>query len=226
VPAGVRILITGSDSALVSWLEPLHHNGQLLKYTVYWREVDNNRSKTSITIPKSLRAFGSSTSSALSVGLAGSVSSSPGLGSSGPTGNAHSGSALLTSGLSTSPALGQPTSGKYFYIVKNGGRRRYRKLPEPQPQYKLSALRSNVEYQLWLSASTRRGEGSSTAMQYFRPRQPSPPQILEFSQSIALKPTDLDGQLPLLLTCNAFSTQPVNRKWTRYVLACLQRLNK
>lgn len=208
-------MITGSDSALVSWLEPLQHNGQLLKYTVYWREVDNNRSKTSITIPKSLRAFGSSGSG---LAMTGSVSSPAGFGSSvgASTGSAHSSSSMLTSGMSGNAAIASASSGKYFYIVKNGGRRRYRKLPEFQPQYKLSALRSNVEYQLWLSASTRRGEGPATAMQYFRPRQPAPPQILEFSQSVALKPTDLDGQLPLLLTCTAFSTQPVNRKWTRY----------
>lgn len=50
---------------------------------------------------------------------------------------------------------------KYFYLLKNGVRRKYRRLPDynNNNQYKLSALKENVEYQLWVSASNRRGEG-------------------------------------------------------------------
>ena len=202
------------DSALVSWMEPWQHNGQLLKYTVYWREVENNRSKTSITIPRSLRQLAPSGSSSTSTnsGISGTS------GSMLLTGNAHllPSNANLNNG-GPSSSYNAANGGKYFYILKNGGRRRYRKLPESQPQYKLSALRPDVHYQLWLSASTRRGEGPASPVQYFRPRLPTVPRVLEFSQSIALGPSELDGQLPLLLTCTAFSTQQVTRKWIRYL---------
>lgn len=49
---------------------------------------------------------------------------------------------------------------KYFYLLKNGVRKKYRRLPDynGNNQYKLSALK-DVDYQLWITASNRRGEG-------------------------------------------------------------------
>lgn len=116
-PKQIRALITGPDGALVSWLDPQEPNGIISKFTVYWKELLNNRTKTSITIPRSMRSNSNSI-----------------------TGN------LLQSASGGNLNIGA----KYFYLLKNGVRRRYRRLPDfnNNNQYKLSALKENVEYQV------------------------------------------------------------------------------
>lgn len=198
-------MITGSDSALITWLDPIEPNGVILKFTVYWREFQNNRTKTSITIPRSIR-----TSNSISANLKSTSGSNFNIGT------------------------------KYFYLLKNGVRRKYRRLPDynNNNQYKLSALKENIEYQLWITASNRRGEGSSSELIFFKPSKTTEPKIFEFSQSIPFRPSKMAASsvtnnnsslipggeqsnsfssqsLPVLLTCTVFSTERiVQRKWT------------
>ena len=82
----------------------------------------NNRTKTSITIPRSIRA------------------------------NSNS---IASGNLQTISGNNLNVGAKFFYLLKNGIRKKYRRLPDynVNNQYKLSALKENVEYQLWITAS-------------------------------------------------------------------------
>lgn len=220
-PKQIRALITGADGALVTWLDPQEPNGIISKFTVYWRELLNNRTKTSITIPRSMRANSNSM-----------------------TGN------LLQTASSGNLNMGA----KYFYyLLKNGLRRKYRRLPDfnNNNQYKLSALKENVEYQVFVTATNRIGEGAASPLISFKPTRTTEPKIFEFSQSIPFRSTSGQGEstasnlsagqlpnadshsnsqsgnggtaiageqsgqsLPVLLTCTVLSTERVTRKWT------------
>lgn len=38
---------------VVTWKDPKERNGFITQYAVYWQESNNNRTKSSVTIPKS-----------------------------------------------------------------------------------------------------------------------------------------------------------------------------
>ncbi|XP_015789765.1 Down syndrome cell adhesion molecule-like protein Dscam2 isoform X2 [Tetranychus urticae] len=52
-PAAIKVIISSADSVIVTWKDPIDRNGVITKYAVYWRELNNNRTKSSVTVPKS-----------------------------------------------------------------------------------------------------------------------------------------------------------------------------
>lgn len=52
-PSEVKAVISSPDSAIITWKDPINKNGLITKYTLNWRELNKNRTKTAVTVPKS-----------------------------------------------------------------------------------------------------------------------------------------------------------------------------
>ncbi|XP_074605506.1 cell adhesion molecule Dscam1-like isoform X2 [Brevipalpus obovatus] len=147
-PAAIKLMIASSDSAIVTWKDPVDRNGIITKYAVYWRELNNNRTRSSVTVPKS-RAN------------------------------------MLSS------------------------RNRW---TEPAPQYKITSLRNSIAYEVWVSAFTRKGEGSSTRPVTIIPIDNAPAKILEWNETFIINGVEV---LPFMLGCHTVGSEPIQRTWSR-----------
>lgn len=52
-PSEIKAVISSPDSAIITWKDPINKNGLITKYTLNWRELHKNRTKTAVTVPKS-----------------------------------------------------------------------------------------------------------------------------------------------------------------------------
>lgn len=146
--AELKTIISSADSAIISWKDPLQKNGVITKYTVSWRELNKNHTKTAITVPKT-----------------------------------------RTNVFST----------------------RYR-VPHSFPQYKLTGLVEGTPYEVWVTASTRLGEGPPTPVVSVLPTRSVPARILELGDTIV---ADAVSEFSAVaLGCHSIGVEPIRKEWT------------
>ncbi|KAI1278123.1 Down syndrome cell adhesion molecule-like protein Dscam2 [Halotydeus destructor] len=52
-PSELKLVISSPDSVIATWRDPDPKNGYITKYTIYWKELNKNRTKSAVTLPKS-----------------------------------------------------------------------------------------------------------------------------------------------------------------------------
>ncbi|RWS17533.1 dscam:-like isoform D [Dinothrombium tinctorium] len=145
-PSQIKAIVVSSDSVIVTWKDPLFKNGIITKYTVYWKELNNNRTKTSVSVPKSRNNLFST---------------------------------------------------------------RYRWL-DPAPQYKLTGLREHTPYEVWVTASTRVGEGQPSSIVSAIPSKNVAAQIIEWNETVMVSPGESS---PIVIGCHCVGTEPIEKTW-------------
>ncbi|RWS30915.1 down syndrome cell adhesion molecule:-like isoform A [Leptotrombidium deliense] len=145
-PSQIKAIVVSSDSIIVTWKDPVHKNGLITKYTVYWKELNNNRTKFSVTVPKARNNM---------------------------------------------------------YLT------RYRWVDQA-PQYKLISLKEHMPYELWVTASTRVGEGLSSSVVSAIPSRSVAAQIIEWNETIFINSGD---SAPVVLACHCVGSDPIQKTW-------------
>lgn len=142
------MVLSSIDSAIVTWKDPVAKNGLITKYIVYWKEMNKNRTKTAVTVPKTRSSVFST---------------------------------------------------------------RYR-VSEAHPQYKMTGLREESRYEVWVAASTRIGEGIPSVMTSFSASKTIPARIIELGDHISVTAGYFT---PFLLSCHVVGSDPVHKSWTQ-----------